>query len=88
MDLLIERYHVPDVLTAFNIENINSLTAKRKEDIKRYRKQYYQPIQFRYVYFFTHNAIDRAIKAISIYFYLTDATRKGIIINVSIFMYT
>jgi hypothetical protein len=47
LELLIERYRVPEALTAFNIENINSLTAKRKEDIKRYRKQYYQPIQFR-----------------------------------------
>ncbi len=50
LDLLIERYHVPEALIAFSIQNTNTLTSKVKEDIKRYRKKYYQPIQVRYVF--------------------------------------
>ncbi|XP_065218194.1 protein son of sevenless-like [Planococcus citri] len=47
LELLIERYNVPEALEAFSIQNTNTLTSKVKEDIKRYRKQYYQPIKFR-----------------------------------------
>lgn len=78
LDLLIERYYVPEVLTAFSIENINSLTAKRKEDIKKYRKQYYQPIRFRYGNYFiplTTN-IRVAVKVESIYFYPTAVPKE------------
>lgn len=55
LDLLIERFNIPDPSLVYEQDSCDTDKMQKnsqREDWKRYRKEYCQPVQFRYFKFY------------------------------------